>query len=186
MDAVAETAHKLIGAVKQAGSAPRGGMMGIMPAEMLSMVEPLIDPAKEALKSVERVAFAAIKAGKSVRAEEVLNYYRERMSGRGWSLLATVRGNGGGLLLMAAPEGKGVFGVFPEGQQVVVGLMTTSAPVGDLLGQIVRAGAEPLLKMLPMAMKVGAAFRAPPEPLALLVKPTSPPAAKKPVKSGGK
>ena len=149
LDAAAETAHKLAASAKgqegAVGSSPRSMVGGPIPL----LAEQLIDPVKDAVKAVTRAALVVMEADEQVPADRFIAHYNELITSRGWSPLATVRsGSGEGLSLWLAPGGKGLFGAFrPDKKQLIVGLVTASAPLGDLIAQIVRAS-EPLVGQL--------------------------------------
>ncbi len=137
LDALASTAKEQVGALAQAGpGGPAGGKAAVIAAAL-----PLIDPAKEAIKSLTRAAFVVMKPSERTSGDAVSSYYNQLMAGQGWSPLITVKGpNGERISAMLAPEAKGIFLMVQEKTDLVVGMITTSQPIGQLIGQIVRAG----------------------------------------------
>jgi len=118
------------------------------PMAMLPMVAPMIGPAKDVIKSLERITLLIMKPKKPVGADEFISYYSGLMSPRGWSPFVTVKDeNGTGVLTMLAPEAKGVFFAVNNEDEAIVGLVTTSKPMGELIGQVVSAsgGAWPAI-----------------------------------------
>jgi hypothetical protein len=148
LDAVAEIAHEQGAAMAQAGP---------VPPEIAKMAQPLIDPAKEAIKSVTRVSVLVMKPGESVNAEEAMTYYHGLMTARGWTPMVTIRAEDEArILVLLAPGGKGVFAaVLPKGDEMVVAMIATSKPLGDLVAEIVRSAGGPALQGV-LAMRANA------------------------------
>jgi hypothetical protein len=149
LDAGAEVAHKLAASFKQqAQSEGWARAPGVSLAAVPLMAEQLIDPAKDLLKSFTRATLVVMKspdAGKSPEAEAVIGYYENLMLPRGWVPMVTVRPGSRqeGLLLLLAPGGKGVFGALrPNSRELVVGMVAANRPIGELLGELVRAGGQ--------------------------------------------
>ena len=113
----------------------------------LAIAQPFIGPAKDAVKSLSRVIALVMKTDDSAAKLDVVAHYGTMMAARGWSPLATVRiDNGRNVLVMIAPSAKGIFAaVRPNQQDLIVALVTTSEPIGDLLAQVVRAGGGDIL-----------------------------------------
>ena len=150
----------------------QGGEMG-----ELAMAEPFIGPAKDLVKSLSRVTAVVMQAppldcargglalagGDPELAEgppdskDLIGQYEAMMVARGWTMLATTRAiTGQEAAAYVAPGGKGIFvAVRPNGQELIVALVTTREPIGDLLGQIVRAGGAKALPMLLAADRRG-------------------------------
>jgi hypothetical protein len=118
------------------------------------MAEPMLEPAKQMIKSLSRVAAVVMKTDESAADLDVIDHYGAKMSPRGWTQLATVRtGKGENILAMLAPGGKGVFiAVRPSGRELIVALVTTREPIGHLLAQVARAGGGQALSQI-MAAK---------------------------------
>jgi len=133
LDALAEQAKQQAQAIAQTGA---GGEK----VAMISAAMPLVDPIKEAIKSLQRAAIVVMKPGEKTDSETVYAYYTKLMGGQGWSPLITVKGpKGERVSVMMAPEAKGLFLMVQEKSELVVGLITTSQPIGQLIGQVVRA-----------------------------------------------
>ncbi|MFB3881054.1 MAG: hypothetical protein ACE149_07305 [Armatimonadota bacterium] len=151
VDVNGEAAMQLVGgmldaaaeAVKEAAASGQGERMG-----QLAMAAPFIAPAKDLVKSVCRVTAVVMQAPPDSKG--VINQYETMMATRHWTMLATTRAiTGQDAAVYLAPGGKGVFlAVRPDAQQLIVALVTTREPIGDLLGQIVRAGGGKALPML--------------------------------------
>jgi hypothetical protein len=159
LDAVAEIAQEQGAAMAQAGP---------VPPHVAEMAQPLIEPAKEAIKSVSRVSVLVMKPGQSVNIEEAMTYYHGLMTSRGWTPMVTIRAEDDArILVLLAPGGKGVFGaVIPTGDEMVVAMIATTKPLGDLVAEIVRAAGGPALQGM-LAMRASAAAHAqsaPPAP----------------------
>jgi hypothetical protein len=137
LDAAAEVAQQQAATANQAG-----------PMAQMAMAEPFIGPTKDMLKSLSRVTVLVMQAGPEPK--DVVTYYGDMMIARGWSALATTRAiTGQDAAVYLAPGGKGVFVVArPNGEELIVALVTTHQPIGDLLGQIVRAGGTKALPMI--------------------------------------
>jgi len=156
LDAMAVAAEEQAEALRSGGceGEPQAG-----PAAMLSMAEPAIGPAKEALKSLTRATVLVMKPKGAVSGEDFVEYYEGVMAPRGWWPLMTVRAEAGvTVTTMLAPEGKGLFLAVNEKSNMVVGLVTTSRPIGDLIGQVVRASGRVLPTLI---MQRGRAPKAP-------------------------
>jgi hypothetical protein len=80
--------------------------------------------------------------GEGVPAEQVMAHYSGLIAGRGWTPMITVRGeDGANVATYLAPGAKGLFAVVrPNGSELVVALITTTQPIGDLMAQLIRAG----------------------------------------------
>jgi hypothetical protein len=126
---------------------------GNLPPQV-AMAEPMLEPATQMIKSLSRVSAVIMKTDESAAGLDVIDHYGGKMSPRGWTQLATVRtGKGENILAMLAPGGKGVFiAVRPNGRELIVALITTQEPIGDLLAQVVRAGGGQALSQI-MAAK---------------------------------
>ena len=156
IDVNGEAAVQLIGGVldaaadvvqEQVSAIARGEVEAAGPFGQAAMAEPLIGPAKDVIKSVTRVTLLVMKPDQAPPGDEVVAYYHDLMTTRGWTPMVTVRADGGeNIAVLLAPGGKGLFGVIrPGGHELIVGLITTREPLGDLLAQIVRAGGSGVL-----------------------------------------
>jgi hypothetical protein len=159
IDAVAEVAQQQGAAMAQAGP---------VPPEVAKMAQPLIEPAKEAIKSVSRVSVLVMRPSEPVNIEQAMTYYHGLMTSRGWTPMVTVRAKDEArILVLLAPGAKGVFAaVLPTGDEMVVAMIATTKPLGDLLAEVVRAAGGPALQGM-LAMRAGAAAHpqsAPPAP----------------------
>ena len=160
LDAVASTAKEQAAALAQAGTG--GGK-----AAMISAALPLIDPAKEAIKSLTRAALVVMKPSEKTSGEAVSSYYNQLMTGQGWSPLMTVKAeNAQRITVMLAPEAKGLFLMVQQKEELVVGMVTTSQPIGQLIGQIVRAGGGVLPAIIATRAEHPSAPAPPDEPAA--------------------
>lgn len=152
VDVNGEAAMQLVGGVLDAAvevaqqQAAAGGEGG--PMAQMAMAEPFIGPAKDLLKSLSRVTVVVMQAG--AEPKDVVAHYGDMMIARGWSPLVTTRAiTGQDAAVYLAPGGKGIFVVArPQGQEVIVALVTTRQSIGDLLGEIVRAGGGKALPMI--------------------------------------
>ncbi len=136
LDAAAEAVQK------QAASAPQSG-----PMAQMAMAAPFIGPAKDAIKSLSRATVLVMSTDESIRAEEVMGYYSRLITPRAWSSMITVRAeDGANIAVYLAPGGKGVFAAIrPNSKELVVALVTTREPLGNLLAEIVRTGGSEAL-----------------------------------------
>ena len=139
LDAAAESVQK------QATNALQSGPMG-----QVAMAAPFIGPAKDAIKSLSRATVLVMSTGEGARAEDVMGYYSRLIAPRGWISMVTVHAETGeNVAVYLAPGGKGLFGVVrPNGSELVVFLVTTTEPLGNLLAEIVRTGGSEALPML--------------------------------------
>jgi len=163
LDAVASAAKEQAAALAQAGTEGPGGGK----AAMISAALPLIDPAKEAIKSLTRAALVVMKPSEKTSGEAVSSYYNQLMTGQGWSPLMTVKAeNAQRITVMLAPEAKGLFLMVQQKEELVVGMVTTSQPIGQLIGQIVRAGGGVLPAIIATRAEHPSAPAPPDEPAA--------------------
>src|SRR5574340_922225 len=71
------------------------------------------------------------------------------MTPLGWSPFVTVKDNDGtGISALLAPEAKGVLVAVSDKDEIIVAMVTTSRPLGDILGQVVSAGGNALPTLL--------------------------------------
>ncbi len=156
IDVNGEAAVQLIGGVldaaadvvqDQVSAIARGEVEAAGPFGQAAMAEPLIGPAKDVIKSITRVTVLVMEPEQAPPGDEVVAYYHGLMTARGWTPMLTVRTDGGeNIAVLLAPGGKGLFGVIrPGDDELIVGLITTREPLGDLLAQIVRAGGSEVL-----------------------------------------
>ena len=150
VDVNGEAAIQLVGGILDEAAAivqdqASAGAEGMPP--QLAMAQPFIGPAKDAIKSFSRVVALVMKTDDSAAELDVTAHYGTMMTNRGWSRLATVRTDGGqNILVMIAPSAKGIFAAIrPNQRELVVALVTTNEPIGDLLAQVVRAGGSDIL-----------------------------------------
>jgi len=121
--------------------AKSGKIGGQGPMAMLPMAAPMIGPAKDAIKSLERITVLVMAPKGKVQTDQFVAYYSNLMGSRGWTPLITVKdADGTGVATLLAPEAKGVFVAVNDKSEMVAALITTSKPIGELLGQIVSAG----------------------------------------------
>lgn len=127
---------------KQAANAPQGGPMAKM-----AVAAPFIGPAKDAIKSLSRATVLVMSTDENVRADEVMSYYSRLITPRAWSSMVTVRAeNNANIAVYLAPGGKGIFAAIrPNNTELVVALVTTREPLGNLLAEIVRNGGNEAL-----------------------------------------
>lgn len=143
LDAAAAQAQEQAKAMKESGKPAEG------PLAMLPAVAPMVDPAKEAIKSLSRVTILVMRAKGPVEGADFLAYYSGLLSPFGWSPLLTVRDQGNTTVsIMLAREAKGLFFAVNGKNEMVVGLVTTTKPLGELLGQIASAGGGSLPAIL--------------------------------------
>jgi hypothetical protein len=149
VDVNGEAAVQLIGGVldEAARTAQEQIAAGGSLPPQVAMAEPMLEPAKQMIKSLSRVVAVVMKTDESAADLDVIDHYGAKMSPRGWTQLATVRtGKGENILVMLAPGGKGVFvAIRPNGRELIVALITTREPIGDLLTQVARAGGGQVL-----------------------------------------
>jgi hypothetical protein len=149
VDVNGEAAVQLIGGVlDEAARAAQAQIAagGSLPPQVAA-AEPMLEPAMQVIKSLSRVVAVVMKTDESAAGLDVIDHYGAKMSPRGWTQLATVRtGKGENILAMLAPGGKGMFiAVRPNGRELIVALITTREPIGDLLAQVARAGGGQVL-----------------------------------------
>jgi hypothetical protein len=144
LDAAAEVAHQQAGALQSMG--PQAGR--------LAMLAPMIEPAKEIIKSVSRVTAYIMQPAGTVDGNRVVGHYSDMMTSRGWTPMVTVHAeNQVNVAILVAPGAKGVFAaVAPQGGELVVAMVTTTRPIGEMLGDLVRAAGGPAAHMALMGM----------------------------------
>lgn len=142
---------------------------------MLPLALPMIEPAKEAIKSLERITLVVMKPKEEVGTEEFISYYSGLMGPQGWSPLITVRDKDKtAVLLMTAPEAKGVFFAVNDKKELVSGLITTTKPIGEILGQLINASGGAIPMILSQLTRPKPAPPAPPKPAAKPAPPKAP------------
>jgi hypothetical protein len=129
----------------------------------------IVEPVKEAIKSLSRMTVVVMKPKEGTVRQQVTDHYSKLMASRGWTPLLSVRGNQGeSVLAMVAGGGRGLFFMVNEKSDLLTGLVTTTRPIGELIGQVIRAsgGAIPAIMSARMAMWPGKPPRppAPPKP----------------------
>ena len=141
LDAAADVVQEQVSAIA------RGEVEAAGPFGEAAMAGPLIGPAKDVIKSVTRVTVLVMKPEQAPPGDQVAAYYQGLMTARGWTPMLTLRADGGeNIAVLLAPGGKGLFGVIrADDDELIVGLITTREPLGDLLAQIVRAGGSEVL-----------------------------------------
>ncbi len=139
LDAAAETAEEQVAAMEQR----------TVPHQVV-MARPLIGPAKEVVKSITQVTLLVMKTEETLRAEDIMSHYRDLITPRGWTPMATIRtGDGVNIAAYLAPEGKGLLGAIrPGARELIVGLITSREPLGDLLAHVVRAGGSEIVPQI--------------------------------------
>jgi hypothetical protein len=185
VDVNGEAAMQLVGGVidalaaqakAQAEAMAAGGKPGEGPMAMLPAAVPLIEPAKEAIKSLSQITVVVQRPQAPVKSDEFLAHYREVMAPLGWSPLLTLKTEDGTAVAgMVAPEGKGVFFAVNEGSEIVAALITTTKPIGELIGQVIQASGG----SWPMIMSQIGRGRAPTPPAPPAPKPKAAPKKKK-------
>ena len=126
-------------------------------AGMLPVGVEMLKPAKEAIKSITQVTFVVMKPKGALDPERVREHYANLMRARGWVPLASVRGQGApAIQVMLGPGGKGLFGMVFEHSELVVALIATNRPLGEVLGEVVRVAGGNVPAAL-MAARMGAA-----------------------------
>lgn len=146
--AIALVGNALDAIAAQVEEQAKAGKPGEGPMAMLPMAAPMIGPAKDVIKSLERVTILVMAPKGKVQTDQFVAYYSNLMGARGWSPFITVKDEDGtGVLALLAPEAKGVFFAVNDKSEIVTGLVTTTKPMGELIGQIVGAsgGAWPAL-----------------------------------------
>ncbi len=146
LDALAELAQQQAEALAGAEGPPPG------PVAAAAAAAPLIGPAKAAVESLSRVTLLVMTPQQPAAGAQVVDHYAALLTPRGWAPMVTVRAEQGeGVLVLVAPGGKGIFAVVAPKQEqgkLVVALVTTTRPVGELIGNIVRAGGGPAAQAL--------------------------------------
>ncbi len=140
LDAVAEIALDQAAAIGEGAAGPG-------PPHVAAIAAPLIEPAKNVIKSITRISVLVMKPGDSVNPDEATTYYHDLMTSRGWTPMISVRSKGEErVLVLVAPGGKGVFVNVVERNEMVVAMVATTEPLGDLLAQVIRAGGGHVLQ----------------------------------------
>jgi hypothetical protein len=143
---------------------PEANLQG--PAAKMMMVAPMVGPARDLIKSLDRVTVLQMAAAGPVAGEAFIAHYQGLMQSRGWTPLVTVRGQGmPAVATLVAPEGKGIFvAVSPGGDQLIVAVLTMTRPIGELVGQLAEAGQGAMPQLMAMMNHPKPAPPAEPEP----------------------
>jgi hypothetical protein len=108
-----------------------------------------------------------------VGTEEFISYYSGLMTAQSWTPLMTVRDKDRtAVVMMMAPEAKGVFFAVNDKRQLVSGLVTTSQPMGEVLGKLINSSGG----ALPMIMSQLSRPKPAPQATAVSTKPKPAPA----------
>jgi hypothetical protein len=149
----------------------------------LAMVAPVLGPARDIIKSLDQITVLMMAPQGEVSGDAFISHYQDMMLGRGWVPLMTVRGQGmPAIASMMAPEGKGVFlaaYLSPGDDTIAVALITTTKPIGDLLGQLASAGQGVMPHIMAMMQRPKPVPPPPPAPPAKHRAPAKKPAPKK-------
>jgi hypothetical protein len=146
--AIALVGNALDAIAAQVEEQAKSGKAGEGPMAMLPMVAPMIGPAKDVIKSLERITVLVMAPKGKVQTDQFVAYYSNLMGARGWSPFIAVKDQDGtGVAALLAPEAKGVFLAVNNKSEMIVALITTSKPMGELIGQVASAsgGAWPAL-----------------------------------------
>lgn len=117
-------------------------------AAHLQAVLPMIEPAREAIKSLDQITLVIMKPQGEVGTEEFISHYSGLMTAQNWTPLMTVRDKDRAVVvMMMAPEAKGVFFAVNDKKALVSGLVTTSQPMGEVLAKLINSagGALPMI-----------------------------------------
>ena len=172
LDAIAAQAQEAAKAMQAQG----GPKAAEGPLAMLPAVLPMIEPVKEAIKSLDRITVLVMKPKQEVKTDEFISYYTGLMTPLGWSPLMTVRDKDKtAVVMMIAPEARGVFFAVNDQKQMVCGIVATTKPIGELLGQVINAGSG----AWPMIMSQINRPKPAPHPPAAPAKPAAPKPPKK-------
>jgi len=142
LDTIAAQTQKQMAAMQ---AAPAGTQLAALQgkASVISAALPMIDPVKEAIKSLEHITILIMKPGAEVNAADFMKFYSGSMSAQGWTSLISVRDKSGpAVVTMLAPEAKGIFLAVNDKRQLLVAFVTTTHPIGDLISQVIQAGGD--------------------------------------------
>jgi len=165
IDALAATAQEqakvMAEMAAKGGEGPHAKIAAMAPAALQ-----VIEPVKEAIKSLTQMTVVVMRPKAAATADQVTSHYSKLMGPRGWSPLMSVRGpKNETVMAMLAREGKGLFFVVREQEELVTALVTTSKPLGDLIAQIIRASGAAVPAVLMQSRMVGMSGpAAPPAP----------------------
>jgi hypothetical protein len=152
LDALVTTAQEQAKAAQEAAG-------GALPPEALialQAAQPVLEPVRDALKSFTRATIIEMKVAKPVPQAQFLRHYQTVMAPHGWTSLITIQDGDSTVLAMLGPQGKGLFGAVADAKSVTVAMVTTSRPLGDLLGQLVTASGKSMPAVMGAVMKAKA------------------------------
>ncbi len=136
-----------------------------------------IEQTRDALKSLTGVKVVIMTPKGAPGAADFVKYYQGVMIPHGWTSLVTVQDDQGGdvVVVMLGPAGKGLFAAVGDKEDIVTAMITTSMPIGDLIGRLMKSGSVsdmvgPLVG--PLAGMFGKA--GPPKPPEAVTPPTPP------------
>ncbi len=102
---------------------------------------PILEPTKETLKSLDHITFVVMHPPSPVTAADFTKFYSGCLAAQGWSSLFSLQDKSGpAIVSYLAPEGRGLFFAVNQPSTILVALLTTTRPIGDLLNQIIDAG----------------------------------------------
>lgn len=101
-----------------------------------------IEQARDALKSLTGVKVLIMTPKAAPKADEFVKHYHGMMTPHGWTSLVTVQSDedGDAVMVMLGPAGKGLFAAVGDKEDIVTAVITTSMPIGDLIGTIMKSG----------------------------------------------
>ncbi len=164
LDSLSAQAQKQAAALQSAGNLRPGERAKLAVAQA---VLPILEPTKETLKSLDHLTFVLLQPKAPVSAADFTKFYAGCLASQGWSSLFSLQDKSGtAVVSYMAPEGRGVFFAVNQPSTIVVALVTTTRPIGDLLNQIIDAGgnAVPTLVQEFLARRQPPVAPAPPKP----------------------
>jgi hypothetical protein len=101
-----------------------------------------IEQTRDALKSLTGVKVLIMTPKVAPNAAEFVKHYQGLMAPRGWTSLVTIQSDEDKdvVLVMLGPGGKGLFAAVGDKEDIVTAMITTSMPIGDLIGTMMRSG----------------------------------------------
>jgi hypothetical protein len=102
-----------------------------------------IEQARDALKSLQTVKVVVMETKEAVKASDFLSHYQGLLGSRGWTPLVTVQSDkedNSVVMVMLGPAGKGLLGAVHDDNDIVIAMLITEKPLGELIGMLTKGG----------------------------------------------
>jgi hypothetical protein len=155
VDALAAQVQARMEAAQAAAAAAQGANAQAQraAAEAQRAAAQAIEQARDALKSLQTVRVVVMETKEAVKGSDFLSHYQGLLAPRGWTPLMTVqtdKEDNTVVMLMLGPAGKGLLGAVHDDNDIVIGMLTTEKPLGELIGMLMKAGSPSMEAVMNM------------------------------------